>query len=306
MNLYDYEVSDSNVEVRLAAENSSRLHYEVSFFSPGSTSWTEDRTVYGELFVPQNRGKVPLVIITHGLGDASLAPCLTLARLLIKQGIATYIWYLPTHSRRLPEAMKGKYLMATPGEWLEVYRCSVMELRRAIDWLSTREEIDQNRIAVTGNSLGGSISFIAMAVDERIHAGVFVVIGGNMAELSWGGMQDAIPAGHICSREECESIYCKYPVYLAEVKKKGLENVTPAKECFQFDPITFAHRIPPRPMLMINGENDEMVPGRSVTELWEACGKPSLVWVPDTHVGTYCQSSLISSKIVEMVNLIPG
>jgi dienelactone hydrolase len=257
MNLYDYEVSDSNVEVRLAAENSSRLHYEVSFFSPGSTSWTEDRTVYGELFVPQNRGKVPLVIITHGLGDASLAPCLTLARLLIKQGIATYIWYLPTHSRRLPEAMKGKYLMATPGEWLEVYRCSVMELRRAIDWLSTREEIDQNRIAVTGNSLGGSIS-------------------------------------------------CKYPVYLAEVKKKGLENVTPAKECFQFDPITFAHRIPPRPMLMINGENDEMVPGRSVTELWEACGKPSLVWVPDTHVGTYCQSSLISSKIVEMVNLIPG
>jgi predicted esterase len=304
MYLYDYKVSNPSFEVQLAATTSTRSHYKVSFPSPGSISWKEDNTVYGDLFIPQNTKRVPLVILTHGVGDASLAPCMTLARLLVRQGIASFIWYLPIHSHRLPEAMKGGFLPTTPQEWLEIYRSSVIEIRRVVDWIYSREEIDLNRIVVAGISLGGMISSIAMAVDKRIFAGVFIVIGGNMAELSWGGKSAATTAGHTCSREECQAAYSRYPDYLDEVAKKGLENVVPAKECFLFDPLTFASHLRERPVLMINAKDDEIVSESSTTMLWEAYGKPRLIWVSDTHAGTYCQSALISTEIINFLSSI--
>lgn len=42
---------------------------------------------------------------------------------------------------------------------------------RAVDYLCSRSEVDTNRIAVTGRSGGGSYSWTAMAIDERIKVG---------------------------------------------------------------------------------------------------------------------------------------
>jgi poly(3-hydroxybutyrate) depolymerase len=187
VHLYDYTVSDPHFDVQLAATTSMRSHYEVAFPSPSPVIWKGGNIVYGDLFIPQVTKQVPLVILTHGFGDASVAPCMALARLLIKQEIATFVWYLPTHSHRLLGAEKGEALPKHPSDWLEIYRSSVMEIRRIVDWATDRQEIDQERISVAGFSMGGIISSIAMAVDTRIYGGIFIVIGGNMAELSWGG-----------------------------------------------------------------------------------------------------------------------
>ena len=298
---YDYKVIDTSFDMQLAAETSTRSHYKVTFPSPCPVRWKEGDTVYGDLFMPRSVGRVPLVILTHPFGDASLAPCVTLARLLVRQGIAAFVWYLPIDSCRLPESLKG-FSPKTPHEWLEIYRSSVVEIRRGIDLVSSSEGIDQNRIVVAGMSVGGMISFIAMAVDKRISAGAFVVIGGNMAELSWGGRSNITEStGHSCSREECLAAYRKYPEYLNEVAQKGIENVVPAKECFLFDPLTFAGHLRSRPVVMINGKDDEVVSEKSTNLLWEACGKPRLAWVPGGHVATYCQSDLICSEITNFL-----
>ena len=109
MHHYDYKVTDTSFDVRLVAATSLRSHYEVTFPTPRLTSWQEGNTVYGDFFVPQTVKRVPLVILVHGFGDESIAPCLTIARLLIKQEIAAFVLYLPIHSRRLPAAMKGSF-----------------------------------------------------------------------------------------------------------------------------------------------------------------------------------------------------
>jgi predicted esterase len=303
VNPYDYKVNDPRFDVQLVAATSTRSHYKITFPSPCPIHWKGSSTVYGDLFIPQSAGQVPLVIVTHGFGDTSVAPCMTLARLLVRQGIATFVWYLPIHSQRMSEATEGNSQPGTPEEWLGVYRSSVIEIRRFIDWASGQKEIDPNRIAIAGISMGGIISSIAMAVDTRIQAGVFIVIGGNNAVMSWGG-RSTIPGAHRCSREDCLGAYSKYPDYLDEVAKKGIENVTPAKECFLFDPLTFAANLRNRPVLMINGKNDEVVSEDSTICLWEACGKPRLIWVEDTHVGTYCQSALLSTEIVNFLGSI--
>jgi hypothetical protein len=304
MSFYDYEISDPRFDVQLEAATSTRRHYKIAFPSPIPIDRHENNTVYGDLFTPQSTGKTPLVILTHGFGDASLAPCMILARLLVRQDIATFVWYLPIHSQRLPQTVEGESQPMTPQEWLGVYQRSVVEIRRFIDWAYTQEEFDHKRITVAGISMGGIISSIAMAVDARIWAGIFIAIGGNMAELSWGNETISIAGGHGCSQEDCMAAYSKYPEYLNKIAEKGLENVIPAKECFLFDPLTFAKYLHNRSLLMINAENDEFIPRSSTISLWEAYGKPPLIWIPDTHVGTYTRSNLISTEIAKLVGSI--
>lgn len=57
-------------------------------------------------------------------------------------------------------------------EWLSLgYTPAGVEVwngMRALDWLQTREEVDRNRLGVTGTSGGGVISWFLAALDERI------------------------------------------------------------------------------------------------------------------------------------------
>lgn len=300
---YDYVKGEPLFNMHLVGSSSQRSHYEVSFSTSCRTNFEEGNTVYADYFTPQNT-KAPLLIISHGYGDASLAPCLTLARLLVRNGIAAFVLYLPIHSRRLPASQQGNFLSADTRTWFEFNRRAIIEIRQVVDWAYTRTEIIDDKIGVAGISLGGMISAIAMAVDKRIREEIFITIGGNLEELGWGGKNGGNQVGHTCTREECHAVYRQYPDYMHKVAEKGLKNVTPAKECFLIDPLTFASYLKERPVLMINGKDDEIVSERSTLVLWEACGKPRLIWMAGTHAGTYSQSTLISTEIVNFLNLI--
>ena len=57
-------------------------------------------------------------------------------------------------------------------------------MRQVVDWEESRAEINEEQIAVIGISLGGIISAIAMGIDKRIGAGVFLVTGGNSEKIT--------------------------------------------------------------------------------------------------------------------------
>ena len=57
---------------------------------------------------------------------------------------------------------------------------TVYDLRRAVDFINTREELDQDRIGFFGISLGGIIGTIFCSVEERIEVPVIVLAGGNL------------------------------------------------------------------------------------------------------------------------------
>lgn len=305
MHPYDYEVSDSYFEINPVAATSQWAHYTVSFPTARPVKYAEGNTVYGDYFAPTSDKQSPLAILVPGLGDESLIPCLMLARHLVRQGISALVLYLVFHSRRMPIALKGHYLPTTPKEWLEAYQVSVSDIRRLLDWIPGRKEIVGNRIGVVGISLGGMISSIAMAVDQRIAKGIFIVTGGNLEKLSWGGANELIRTGHACTPEECHQVYSQFPCYLKDITQKGIENVIPAKECFLFDPLTFAGRLRERPVLMINAEQDEIIPKQAALEFWEACGKPPLKWLPMTHTTIYSHTPQISKEVAGFLKGIP-
>ena len=54
----------------------------------------------------------------------------------------------------------------------EIYTQTVRDYRRALDYLKTRSEIDPERIAAFGYSMGGTQSFVLTSVDSRIKVAV--------------------------------------------------------------------------------------------------------------------------------------
>jgi len=79
------------------------------------------------------------------------------------------------HAQALMESPEGGTACIVPagaalmlGRTLMGYR--VVEARRALDWLSTRPEVDPKRLGVTGISGGGQVTFHMAALETRIKA----------------------------------------------------------------------------------------------------------------------------------------
>ncbi|MFC2019205.1 alpha/beta hydrolase family protein [Chloroflexota bacterium] len=297
MNPYTYSGDSIQYNMNLIETKPYWLRYAITFPSARPTRYEENNTVRGEYFQLRGVSPAPLVILLHGMGDRSVAPCRLLARALLKRGIACFILYLVFHSSRMPEAVKDRLHNLTPDEWFESYRTSVVDVCQVIDWAAGRREIDDERIALIGISFGGFISAITMGIDERIKAGIFLVMGGNSEKLMWLARSRAMKVGYDRSEAEYNEILASYARYLEEVVEKGFEEVTPPRRNFINDPMTFAHYLRNRSVMMLNAYWDEAIPRQAAREFWEACGRPPITWFPATHPTIWLWYPLIRWKI---------
>lgn len=126
----------------------------------------------------------------------------------------------------------------------------VWDIERLIDWALTQPEIDGSRIAITGNSGGGTVSLFAAACDTRITV--------------------AIPASYFCTfkgsigaMHHCDCNYIPGILLLGEM----------------YD---IAGLIAPRPFCAIAGLDDPIFPNPSVREAFEHIQKVyQVAGVPD-------------------------
>ena len=301
MNPYIYDNPADEGEVTLKKETLHYLQYKVRLKNPLDIVHPENELILGDYYVPKSRTIHPLMILVHGMGDYSRIPCTMLARKLVKQDIACFVPYLTIHSKRLPKAYKSDMPYLTPQQWFEVYRVSVVDIRRIIDWASVRDEIDKQKIYITGISFGGFVSSISMGIDERIKAGVLIVTGGNANKISWLSQSNRYRKKYPRTESEHNNVLEKYRQYLGEVRKHGFDNVDAEDISYYSDPLTFAGKLRDRPVLMINAEKDKYLHEETVTELWEALGKPRIEWISSGHVTLWLRYSSIYRTISEFL-----
>ena len=301
MNPYSYPSGEPHVNWQLKQTDPRWLRYTVDFPAAYPTRYEENNTVRGEYFQPRDTDNAPLVILLHGMGDELLIPCKLLARALVKRGMACFVLYSVFHSRRTPETVRKRLPTLTPKEWFEGYRISVIDVRQVIDWASSRSEINREQIAVIGISFGGFISAITMGIDKRIKAGVFLTAGGNSEKIGRNSRKRTMRKRYNRTEAEYNEIQHDYAQYLAEVAEKGFENVTPPRKSFLIDPMTFAHYLRERPVLMLSALWDEYIPREATLDFWEACGKPPITWFPATHTTIWLWYPLISRKIARFL-----
>ncbi len=141
----------------------------------------------GNLYRPLGRaGKLPAVLATHGhwtYGRLENQPLCTVpgrAISLARQGYVVFTYDMVGYN----DTVQTSHDFAGPREQLWSFGPLGLQLWnsiRSIDFLESLPEVDRQRIAMTGESGGGTQKFLATAVDSRIHYSVPVnMISGIM------------------------------------------------------------------------------------------------------------------------------
>lgn len=132
------------------------------------------------LAIPKARaGRVPVVMLIDGITGSKerwfqedswpRGPLVTDS--LIASGIAVLALDARYHGERAAESgYRSPQLSGAP--FREMFVPSVVEHRRAMDYLATRPEIDSTRIGALGLSMGGMMTMALASMDSRLRAAV--------------------------------------------------------------------------------------------------------------------------------------
>jgi dienelactone hydrolase len=167
---FEYDLSSPIEAISSLVEKGTQgdLH-ELSYRLPGCF-----KNARAWLMVPRQSGPSPFVVALHGGGqdcDAFLAE----AGLTAELGIASLLIDLP-QARAFPD-------FSRPDQDRDRFAETVISVRRGLDSLSLRPDIDMSRGAIVGFSFGAWIASIVAAVDARLKRVVFIAGVLRMSEF---------------------------------------------------------------------------------------------------------------------------
>ena len=208
------------------------------------------------------KGKRPAVILLHGMGGDK-NQLMALAMLLNGKGYTTLAIDIAGHGER--PKLNGKPADQQDLQGIRTLAAqTVQDLRRTVDYLSSRSDIDPRRIGFVGVSLGGVLGARFLADEPRVAAASLWVAGGD-----WGTL--ITTSAHSFAkrfRESGETNAAKIRTALAEI-----------------DPVpTISHAVP-RPLLFLNGATDDVIPKACSDALFAAAKDPKeRVILPGGHI----------------------
>jgi len=233
----------------------------VTFPSPVMTEIAENNTVHAEYFQPAGNGPYPACVVLHILGgDFLLAE--TVASHLAREGVAALFVKMPYYGPRRGKDSPKRMISEDPRATVAGMTQAVLDIRRAAAWLAARDEVDPQRLGITGISLGGIMSALAAAGEPKLKNVAVVLGGGNFADFIWD-----------------------HPMPRAKMFRERWLATGESEETFRgligkVDPVTYGALLKDRRVLMIAAENDEVISPDSAKALWESMGRePQLVWL---------------------------
>jgi pimeloyl-ACP methyl ester carboxylesterase len=191
------------------------------------------------------QGPFPVVVLVHGFSSNKEEVSRQLAHALTRVGFACIAMDMPGHGERpgKPRNMFGPDRQAA----YENVVHAVKDVRQTMDLAETRRDLDTSSgIFLAGYSMGSWIGTLAGAADRRVKAMVLMVAGS--AATAAKELEEEGPG----IKERLDLVH-----HFAVLR----HNLAIAK---------FA----PRPVLMLNGKKDPMVPPERTKVLFEAAGNP--------------------------------
>ncbi|MFA4943463.1 MAG: prolyl oligopeptidase family serine peptidase [Lentisphaeria bacterium] len=191
--------------------------------------------VFGAADLPST---APIVFVTHGRGGMGL-DCHGWCRELAAMGCIAIALDQRNHGRRLVDGrVNGNWSPTHAADMYGVFLGTAMDVGTLIDMIPARLGLTSERIGMTGGSLGGHATLLAMAVDPRIRVGVPLIGSGDYRRL-----MELRAAANNCPAADFDQYF---PPELAAVVNRR-------------DPIHCAAVFADRPLLMLNGADDNLV-----------------------------------------------
>ncbi len=228
------------------------LAEEVEFRSP------EDNTAIRGWFFPAAGGTpAPALVLCHGIWTGR-RECLPWALRFSQAGYNVLCFDFRAHGDSA-----GRFISVGHGETLDVLG--------AVGWLRTRPEVDRRRIGLLGFSMGGAAAIQAAARCQDIAA--------VAADSAYASFIEAVRYSfHVVGRLP------HYPFApLALYWAKRIVQVDP----HALRPVDSIGRIAPRPVLLVHGGADLVVPVDHARLLFQAADEPKDLWIEPGvgHVG---------------------
>ncbi|MDQ7780193.1 MAG: C45 family autoproteolytic acyltransferase/hydrolase [Planctomycetota bacterium] len=261
---YNTPVEEFEWKMKCIREGEDYTVWEVSFPSPMKSGCEENDTVWARYFWPNRQEKMPATVLLHHLEDDTQLEEF-IAASMAGGGIPALMVFLPYYGKRAPKdrAQKIEMVSQDMDATVAAFRQGVCDVRRAGDWLARRAEIDPNRIAVTGVSLGGLCAALVAGVDRNFWRCVPIIAGGDISGIIYSAK---------LTKDIREAL--EKQGYTVEKLRAVLEPI---------EPLTFAGRVGKGSVLMINAKYDEIIPKASTQKLSEKFGGVEVVWYEANH-----------------------
>ncbi|MGW7684054.1 alpha/beta hydrolase [Kribbella sp. NPDC054772] len=289
---------------------------DVSFVSAGLK-------LAGHLYAPRIDGPAPAVVVGHPGSGVKEQVAGLYARLLAEQGFVTL-------------AFDAAYQGASDGEprGLEDPAQRIEDLKAAVSFLTTRPDVDADRIGVLGICASGGYSLAAAGTDHRIKAVATVsaadiarqfrlgadgtqdpavlqslldaAAAARTAEARDGGVQsfDLFPATEEVARQGGQHVFEGWEYYCTPrgMHPRSAKTLTwsSVDRIITFDAFRTVDLIAPRPLLLIAG-SAAVTSWMSVEAYQRAQGPKELSWIDGaTHVDLYDKPEYVTPAVARL------
>ncbi|MHB8576296.1 MAG: alpha/beta hydrolase [Dehalococcoidia bacterium] len=200
------------------------------------------------------RVRPPVLVIGHGAGSSKDDPVMRgLFLHWAEQGFACVGIDAPFHGERTAQIIDPTAILMRPFSGLHFGVQTAVDTMRLVDWVQTRSDLDAHRIGYAGFSMGTILGVQFVAVDPRVRAAVFALGGAGLLHY-FAGM---VPAE----------------------RRHDYDLVAEA-----LDPMHYAPLIAPRPVLMVNGSKDTVIPAPLGYALYNSLREPRrIIWYDGGH-----------------------
>lgn len=213
-----------------------------------------DQTVTAILALPKHFAPpYPAVILVHGSGGHKDTSYITLASAnLCQRGYATLSIDTQYHGGRTRPGRSGEIHMPDSYAMRDAWVQSVIDVRRAVDYLQSRPDIDGSKIGYLGFSQGAMLGSVVVGVEERIGPFCLAVPGGGIVDIVRNIDKYPVLKAHWPLKQTPDLMQ----------KVEDIANIT--------DPIHYIGRIGNRPLLIIVAKYDEIIPPEASEALIKA------------------------------------
>ena len=260
LDYYNYPKHTIGAEIEKIHEKKKYIIERIEFSSSLNIFGKEKIRI--DYYAQKKEGKFPTVLILPISGgiDFSIE---AFARHFVTNGLNCAI----LHNRDFDLDETG-----SAEEVEDYFRQIVFDGRQVLDYLSERQDVDEEKLGCMGFSLGGIKASLISGVDERIKCSIIGLAGGSIADIT------------ILSRKK------EMRDYIQELMKMGIDSETIYNELSNkvvTDPLGLGGYIDARNVLMYIASFDKVVPRQCCDKLRQAIGGPETVYFFTGHYGSF-------------------
>lgn len=239
----------------------------VSFPSSLPSGVPVNDTVWLHYYRPVGAGPFPAVVVLHSWRTKHAALADQLCRCLLQHGLAAVLVELPYHlHRKLPGGHSGDgFVTRDPDHTAHSFRQALADIDATVEWLQRNRDTEATRVGLAGISLGAIVGATALGKNAGVRAGVLLL---GAADLP--------------------TVFTQSPVLLRKRRHAPPQAQTATAlrtRWHDIEPLTWLPRAQHKPVLLLNGVHDWVLPRASVEALHAALPAAKVVELPGGHYG---------------------